>query len=202
MNCSTPASAGSSPRARGTPEWRVHHDAVGRFIPAGAGNAASRSACARCSAVHPRGRGERSHSFSGARTSSGSSPRARGTHRPSGRVEAFRRFIPAGAGNALLSAKLMLPPAVHPRGRGERPGSTNSTSSTHGSSPRARGTLIAFNVELASLRFIPAGAGNAPRDQPTRCRWTVHPRGRGERTTRPTHSLPVDGSSPRARGTH
>ncbi len=71
----------------------------------------------------------------------------------------------------------------------------------HGSSPRARGTLLLPMLVLIRLRFIPAGAGNtACMGQPLRDR-AVHPRGRGEHhQTRSAPSIAA-GSSPRARGT-
>ena len=91
----------------------------------------------------------------------GSSPRARGTrgevHREAVRAA---RFIPASAGNTM------------PPSRRDRP--------FDGSSPRARGTLSGSNLAPDTARFIPASAGNTrPRERPT-CRWSVHPRERGE----------------------
>ena len=92
---------GSSPRVRGTrccPSSRLH---PGRFIPAGAGNAHRRHGARRSGSVHPRGCGERPATHGQAYQLSGSSPRVRGTR--SGRCAAprWRRFIPAGAGNAV-----------------------------------------------------------------------------------------------------
>ena len=70
-----------------------------RFIPVGAGNTARRRRPGRTSAVHPRGRGEHKAGGSRIQTTTGSSPRARGTRLdPPG---ALCRFIPAGAGNTL-----------------------------------------------------------------------------------------------------
>ena len=50
--------AGSSPRARGTPQRCGRHKFALRFIPAGAGNTTSGSMERTVAAVHPRGRGE------------------------------------------------------------------------------------------------------------------------------------------------
>ena len=55
--------------------------------------------------------------------------------------------------------------------------------------------------DLASPRFIPARAGNGS-PPPYSCSFcTVHPRARGERSSRTGTRGPLSGSSPRARGT-
>jgi len=72
-----------------------------------------------------------------------------------------RRFIPAGAGNAIV---LMIRPAlmpVHPRGCGERHGDGGYRLKFDGSSPRVRGTPYVNAGWFVFPRFIPAGAGNA-----------------------------------------
>ena len=111
----------------------------------------------------------------------GSSPRARGTEQSGDRDLSKLRFIPAGAGNGSSARALAASAAVHPRGRGERGSTPDSSDSATGSSPRARGT---------------ASCGSW---QPTRI--PVHPRGRGERLRSSSRPLQIDGSSPRARGT-
>ena len=92
---------GSSPRARGTPRLRLHHNPRLRFIPAGAGNTHRGGPRHASQPVHPRGRGE--HPWHRCRDlgNHGSSPRARGTrsHKRTRRLR--RRFIPAGAGNTI-----------------------------------------------------------------------------------------------------
>ncbi len=70
---------GLSPLARGTLQWLPLHHNIDRFIPAGAGNTASRSNGCSTITVYPRWRGEHAD-FKQARN------------------PAFR-FIPAGAGN-------------------------------------------------------------------------------------------------------
>ena len=132
---------GSSPRARGTPlaPWGVEFG--GRFIPAGAGNAASAAKRYSRMAVHPRGRGERSRLCGSSVEPNGSSPRARGTPPQELRRVYERRFIPAGAGNACSDLPRRAFMSVHPRGRGERPNAAGAGMANGGSSPRARGTL-------------------------------------------------------------
>ena len=95
---------------------------------------------AACTAVHPRGRGERSPVASFAFADFGSSPRTRGTLFGVGQQFAFARFIPADAGNAGYGYSEYRSSAVHPRGRGERARTSLIACSLSGSSPRTRGT--------------------------------------------------------------
>ena len=71
--------SGSSPRTRGTVFVRNAAQALGRFIPADAGNGERRRRRRSVPTVHPRGRGERAASIRSASITSGSSPRTRGT---------------------------------------------------------------------------------------------------------------------------
>ena len=96
------AKSGSSPRVRGTP--RASGAAINqrRFIPAGAGNASRGGGWTRRAPVHPRGCGERKPSCNLRRHVVGSSPRVRGTHYDLLLHPRYGRFIPAGAGNAVV----------------------------------------------------------------------------------------------------
>ncbi len=114
-------------------------------------------------------------------SSSGSSPRARGTQHAAEDARGDGRFIPAGAGNTRTGR--VLPSALG------------------GSSPRARGTRHPISSESRSTRFIPAGAGNTMNRCRFRCPLAVHPRGRGEHENRAHADAALSGSSPRARGT-
>ncbi|ESG53350.1 hypothetical protein SEEM162_19009, partial [Salmonella enterica subsp. enterica serovar Senftenberg str. 316235162] len=70
------------------------------------------------------------------------------------------RFIPAGAGNTMLSGIVRSLAAVYPRWRGEHRVSNLTATAINGLSPLARGTRdFHSRVELPD-RFIPAGAGN------------------------------------------
>ncbi len=133
-------SAGSSPRARGTPGSSNPTRIASRFIPAGAGNTAWCTSRMRLSAVHPRGRGEHYHHAPRLRLTAGSSPRARGTR---GRARVWQSRC-----------------AVHPRGRGEHVRNLRAEDKAGGSSPRARGTPGTARRWWSQYRFIPAGAGN------------------------------------------
>ena len=179
-----PAS-GSSPRARGTGVVGLQPHALGRFIPARAGNGCGKSRSLRLRAVHPRARGERLPVQKSIMSTGGSSPRARGTAWKDTEEWTALRFIPprapARAGNGstiwFLTARL----SVHPRARGERGMVPIHRPILAGSSPRARGT------GRASAASSSASA--------------VHPRARGERAHRRRGQLSGQGSSPRARGT-
>ena len=94
---------GSSPLARGTRRFLCPATSYGRLIPARAGNTfSSRSSFSRVSA-HPRSRGEHVLDFTAKVFGLGSSPLARGTLRGLPRRRAFRRLIPARAGNTFLA---------------------------------------------------------------------------------------------------
>ena len=172
---------GSSPHARGTrprSAWRLP---AGRFIPACAGNAGQIRRRILPQPVHPRMRGERAESPKSVLPRSGSSPHARGTLSILVCLVCAGRFIPACAGNAATDKRGKSRKPVHPRMRGERHKFLGIVLPVAGSSPHARGTLIAGPVEHLGPRFIPACAGNAAQSQSVAHQRTVHPRMRGER---------------------
>ena len=192
---------GSSPRTRGTAVGSEGARPGRRFIPAHAGNSPIVSACHCSLPVHPRARGEQGLRPSASRTSSGSSPRTRGTGCEALCRAALRRFIPAHAGNRRAAARIWSATTVHPRARGEQPAPQLAAVTQAGSSPRTRGTVEAEAGELERVRFIPAHAGNS-----TAAAWQaicqpVHPRARGEQARAGHGNLHGGGSSPRTRGT-
>ena len=70
-----------------------------------------------------------------------------------------------------------------------------------GSSPLERGTLLRTVVQIVSLRFIPARAGNTTLRFTFSGKTTVHPRTSGEHMVH-RRAVPVEvGSSPHERGT-
>ena len=131
----------------------------------------------------------------------GSSPRLRGTQPFIAVADLHARFIPAPAGNALALPALPTCSAVHPRACGERSISICSFASAAGSSPRLRGTHPPSSRASSRRRFIPAPAGNASRAPAWMCRFAVHPRACGERSSRIHETASEPGSSPRLRGT-
>ena len=116
-------------------------------------------------------------------------------------ASACAALIPASAGNTPHQAHRSRSFSVHPRGRGEHTVVELVNCSTHGSSPRARGTLNGVADPRVELRFIPAGAGNTGLPEAGEHLWPVHPRGRGEHDPLPLQLVASLGSSPRARGT-
>ena len=175
------AKFGSSPHARGTRTlWRSACMRT-RFIPACAGNAWSEPRHVGRGSVHPRMRGERPSRSVPVSAIVGSSPHARGTRPACWPSSALRRFIPACAGNACCCGAGSRTIPVHPRMRGERRSPIQTTPARPGSSPHARGTLLACLAGRPVVRFIPACAGNAQRRSSTTNGHPVHPRMRGER---------------------
>ena len=135
---------GSSPQARGTVNPNADAHRLDRFIPAGAGNSQNQFQTLSRRPVHPRRRGEQMITSARSSGVTGSSPQARGTVDFLAHLPAPRRFIPAGAGNSPGRACRALPPAVHPRRRGEQRTPLRTVSVSHGSSPQARGTVNPF----------------------------------------------------------
>ena len=111
------------------------------------------------------------------------------------------RFIPACAGNRLLSNPLSLSRAVHPRVCGEQTSSRSRSRSSAGSSPRVRGTVCNDDAFICYRRFIPACAGNRKSKREIIYRAGVHPRVCGEQFARHIVNELTGGSSPRVRGT-
>ncbi len=91
--------SGSSPRVRGTQLHGRLHAHGRRFIPARAGNTATRSTGRTERSVHPRACGEHYRPGRAQASHVGSSPRVRGTLAADPPDGALHRFIPARAGN-------------------------------------------------------------------------------------------------------
>ena len=136
---------------------------------------------------------------SAART--GSSPHTRGTHDHGAQTLGNARFIPAYAGNARRMPSITSWKTVHPRIRGERPKTVSTLARTSGSSPHTRGTPVISIRAGTPARFIPAYAGNASSACGQRSCSPVHPRIRGERSSKKTTPFMSAGSSPHTRGT-
>ena len=199
--CCGAFSGGSSPRVRGTLQDAPVAPAIGRFIPACAGNTQTRKTLPCMGPVHPRVCGEHSRSISILHPSSGSSPRVRGTHAFRPLWHFLHRFIPACAGNTRSPLQVCATEPVHPRVCGEHMSYVNFGFLPAGSSPRVRGTRFDGFCCGSNFRFIPACAGNTFRPTLGIRTSTVHPRVCGEHTSSSIGSTSDRGSSPRVRGT-
>ena len=171
---------GSSPRVRGTLCFDRDSITMRRFIPACAGNTTQLRLCSISVSVHPRVCGEHPAGLKAYSAVFGSSPRVRGTRPIAPSVDSRNRFIPACAGNTLLSCPTPADGTVHPRVCGEHPELSFQSLEFGGSSPRVRGTRCRGFFLPRRIRFIPACAGNtSPPCRAARIR-TVHPRVCGE----------------------
>ncbi len=197
--CSQP---GSSPRLRGTLGCGVDRLALGRFIPAPAGNTRAGAGCKPRSQVHPRACGEHASAAAPAQSRRGSSPRLRGTRDDLPSSARPHRFIPAPAGNTMAHRPSRPAPPVHPRACGEHTLVVGPRILHGGSSPRLRGTHRSLPSLLSGRRFIPAPAGNTCSRRRASRRRSVHPRACGEHMTMNRRQQLAIGSSPRLRGTH
>ena len=111
------------------------------------------------------------------------------------------RIIPARAENTWSFRAPRSRKPDHPRSRGEHQTSYSWPWAAAGSSPLARGTLVAGSDEGDSKRIIPARAGNTGRTGRSGSPGTDHPRSRGEHGCTLCHTRLYGGSSPLARGT-
>ena len=192
---------GSSPRVRGTPEYRQLPVHVPGIIPACAGNTIVGGGSIEYARDHPRVCGEHQTNLANQQTMQGSSPRVRGT--PHSRRYPTRRtgIIPACAGNTTPSACSRTIIRDHPRVCGEHKFRRSKGYFRSGSSPRVRGTRCTVFRPCRLHGIIPACAGNTePGRSCYMLRWD-HPRVCGEHTPMTGSPTLAPGSSPRVRGT-
>ena len=154
------ARTGLSPLARGTRVRGQYAAAIGRFIPAGAGNTPPLRVNTATQPVYPRWRGEHRHSLARSNSENGLSPLARGTLSYGSKSFCIIRFIPAGAGNTSQHSSAKRKRPVYPRWRGEHIEDVTPNDLRGGLSPLARGTPDRRSGCRYRHRFIPAGAGN------------------------------------------
>ena len=134
------ANLGLSPLARGTHILIGIHELRPRFIPAGAGNSATRWQSSYPTTVYPRWRGELFFQLQHCCCIDGLSPLARGTQHGRPYEIPVARFIPAGAGNSNIPGDNQPAYSVYPRWRGELESEGRFRQGVHGLSPLARGT--------------------------------------------------------------
>ena len=133
---------GSSPRMRGTLMRFPSRSARCGIIPAYAGNTMGFDSVACQEQDHPRVCGEHSAASCICSSSSGSSPRMRGTRRNAVRSSDSTGIIPAYAGNTCGIVHMANDTRDHPRVCGEHCLIVAVSHVIPGSSPRMRGTPI------------------------------------------------------------
>ena len=130
----------------------------------------------------------------------GPSPRARGKRWCQVAWTRAAGSIPACAGETYRLRSSRFPQWVHPRVRGGNTDRYRVFLQDNGPSPRARGKLANSRGRLASLRSIPACAGETANGRLSENVHGVHPRVRGGNSGSPTKIMSPMGPSPRARG--
>ena len=151
---------GSSPRLRGTRALlAMSVNRVG-IIPALAGNTVDVHRSSLMMRDHPRACGEHHWALRSRSPWTGSSPRLRGTPRRPPVVRQIRGIIPALAGNTMRACSPANSARDHPRACGEHLAEWQADMRSRGSSPRLRGTPVAWRVVPIRRGIIPALAGN------------------------------------------
>ena len=133
---------GSSPRMRGTHGPGILSHFIPGIIPADAGNTPQKLNSRGTERDHPRGCGEHTEPGCVEFVNQGSSPRMRGTQRPSSAALSTGRIIPADAGNTKPIKVQVVQKRDHPRGCGEHTLVSSAALLMAGSSPRMRGTHL------------------------------------------------------------
>ena len=178
----TIAAQGSSPLARGLQHLRARLELRREIIPARAGFTPTAPGPRPEPGDHPRSRGVYPRPSQERRSSTGSSPLARGLRRRRRWVWWCGGIIPARAGFT--------------------PTPLECDRWCVGSSPLARGLRDAVPAPAAANRIIPARAGFTRRSGSPTSLTGDHPRSRGVYGGRRSAAFEVDGSSPLARGLH
>ena len=191
---------GSSPLARGALGGQEPLTVVHGLIPAGAGSTRWPKGGRGAPAAHPRWRGEHPQPWNCISGWCGSSPLARGAHRHRPWPSRTERLIPAGAGSTFRLALSSAHGPAHPRWRGEHIDRPEFFGAGKGSSPLARGALVALVLHNVACRLIPAGAGSTAITPVSRPCARAHPRWRGEHDSGLCAAMWTWGSSPLARG--
>ena len=193
---------GSSPLARGLPVAILGATPGGGIIPARAGFTESPPQPAPPTPDHPRSRGVYAAFVIETHPGRGSSPLARGLRAPPNRWGASLGIIPARAGFTAHAGSCVPTSPDHPRSRGVYSSALPLSGAAIGSSPLARGLLLAHTLLSGGPRIIPARAGFTSHVKHGFHRRLDHPRSRGVYLDADGHTDETRGSSPLARGLH
>ncbi len=195
-----PFVAGGSPRGRGRPGSSASSPDLGGWIPAGAGETASYTACDPPRRVDPRGGGGDRAGGSNAILIRGGSPRGRGRLGWPIASNHLIGWIPAGAGETGTPGRSTLILWVDPRGCGGDSSNSISAVSAWGGSPRVRGRRHRRLDGPFRRGWIPAGAGETRRTSSRCATPRVDPRGCGGDAHQARDRSSSRGGSPRVRG--
>ena len=177
---SSSATGGSSPLARGLRSRGCSLPSNNRIIPARAGFTASSSSSVASVSDHPRSRGVYDIEALLTPRVAGSSPLARGLLVQQPLPESPGRIIPARAGFTMCPSVWECAPTDHPRSRGVYDD--------------------VFATQYEHVGIIPARAGFTEVPARRRCFHPDHPRSRGVYDLNAGNVVPLQGSSPLARG--
>ena len=169
-------------------------------IPAWAGETSCNDVPRPAPPVYPRVGGGNAMCAKPADRCRGLSPRGRGKLYPSEQGGPHRRSIPAWAGETGMSSALDRQREVYPRVGGGNSVRKALSGGSAGLSPRGRGKRVALWSLLASLRSIPAWAGETPAIIWRICIAEVYPRVGGGNGRAPMPTIAELGLSPRGRG--
>ena len=133
-------------------------------------------------------------------SSSGRSPRVRGSLPLASRQRLPIGSIPAGAGEPTSSVICSGTSWVDPRGCGGANEPSGAGMKPYGRSPRVRGSRPRTAGEQVEIGSIPAGAGEPAHGEPPPPFARVDPRGCGGAIPVSVSSHPIKGRSPRVRG--
>ena len=192
--------SGSSPRVRGKRCPAIRVVTRMRIIPARAGQTARSRCRCRTARDHPRACGANGHGQHVTVDVRGSSPRVRGKLRRPPAKTPVTRIIPARAGQTSPPCRDCRAHPDHPRACGANRFFPSAVVCAFGSSPRVRGKQRLTGRFRATVRIIPARAGQTDRQDRTARHQTDHPRACGANTIFSAKAVSSAGSSPRVRG--
>ena len=173
-----------------------------RIIPARAGFTRRHQRAHHIVQDHPRSRGVYPTHPGRTWPRSGSSPLARGLHKPHGWANSTLGIIPARAGFTPVPSSGTQGNQDHPRSRGVYDWTTAAVGADQGSSPLARGLRGQGALHRQERRIIPARAGFTARPGAGHRAHRDHPRSRGVYPASQSMHHMTRGSSPLARGLH
>ena len=194
------SASGSSPRMRGSPCREVGHGSADGIIPAHAGLTDARPPEDGPNRDHPRACGAHTCSSGIVVSSTGSSPRMRGSQGLTQADLADKGIIPAHAGLTEGRHVRVTGSGDHPRACGAHCMAYGNPLNYQGSSPRMRGSRSSKRSFPSPPGIIPAHAGLTKEKSEKVLDRGDHPRACGAHHGLATVVAIVQGSSPRMRG--